>query len=83
MDDQLIIEIWETFKDFIPEKTRDTAAIQFVDFLKSRDIDDDTLKSLLGYDSALDNAVELIQTEEDQEEEFDEDWDYSEDDDEE
>lgn len=83
MDDQLIIEIWETFKDFIPEKTRDTAAIQFVDFLQSRDIDDDTLKSLLGYDSSLDNAVELIQIEEDQEEEFDEDWDYSEDDDEE
>ena len=83
MDDQLIIEIWETFKDFIPEKTRDAAAIQFVDFLQSRDIDDDTLKSLLGYDSSLDNAVELIQIEEDQEEEFDEDWDYSEDDDEE
>ena len=82
MDDQLIIEIWETFKDFIPEKNRDTAAIQFVDFLQSRDIDDDTLNSLLGYDPSLDNALELLENEEEQEDELDEDWDFGSDDEE-
>ena len=81
MDDQYIIEIWETFKDYIPEKTRDIAANQFVDLLKSRDVDDETLKSLLGYDASLDSAIELVINDEDYEEqeEIDDDWDYSED----
>jgi hypothetical protein len=83
MDDQLIIEIWETFKDYIPEKTRDTAASQFVDFLQGKDVDEDTLKSLLGYDSFLDSAVELVlDTEEEFEDEEDQEedgWDWEED----
>ena len=82
MDDQLIIEIWETFKDYIPEKTREVAASQFVDFLKSRDVDEDTIKSLLGYDSNLDSAIELVLDDtgyDDEDEDEEDDWDYDED----
>lgn len=80
MDDQLIIEIWETFKDYIPEKSRETAASQFVDFLQTREVDDETLKMLLGYDSNLDSAIELVLEEENHEDDDDLDpWDYTED----
>jgi hypothetical protein len=60
MDEQLIIEVWDVFKEYIPEKNRDTAANQFVDFLSSKDVDENTFESLLGYDSHLDSAIELI-----------------------
>jgi hypothetical protein len=60
MDEQLIIEVWDVFKEYISEKNRDTAANQFVDFLSSKDVDENTFESLLGYDSHLDSAIELI-----------------------
>lgn len=60
MDDTLIIEIWDTFKDYIPEKNRDNAATVFVDFLVSKDVDDVVMESLLGYDSHLDSAIAVV-----------------------
>jgi len=60
MDDGLIAEIWDTFKEYIPEKSRETAANQFVDFLLDNDVQLTTLKSLLGYDHFLDQAIEVI-----------------------
>jgi len=60
MEEQLIFEIWDTFRDSIPEKGRETAAAQFVDFLVNRDVDVETLESILGYDPHLDSAVELV-----------------------
>ena len=33
MEEQLIIEIWDLFKEYIPGKNMDTAANHFVDFL--------------------------------------------------
>jgi hypothetical protein len=60
MEEQLIIEIWDTFRDYIPEKGRDTAASQFLDFLVSKDVETETLESLLGFDPSLDTAIELV-----------------------
>jgi hypothetical protein len=60
MEEQLIFEIWDTFRDHIPEKGREIAATQFVDFLVSKDVEVDTFEGLLGYDPHLDTAVELI-----------------------
>ena len=77
MDEELIIEVWETFRDYIPEKTRQTAASQFVEFLQGHDVDLDTLEGLKGYYPHLDEAIELVagaEEEEDEEEDFD-DWD--------
>ena len=81
MEEQLIFEIWDTFRDHIPEKGRGTAADQFVDFLVGKDVDIETLEGLLGYDPHLDTAVQLVLDEhKDSEEEYDEGDDYYEED---
>lgn len=76
MEEQLIIEIWDTFRDYIPEKTRETAANQFVDFLVGKDVEVSTLEGLMGYDSHLDNALEIVLEEFKDSDEPDEDADY-------
>jgi len=85
MEESLIIEVWDTFKDYIPEKNRDTAANHFVDFLLGRDVDTSTLEGVMGYDPHLDNAIELVLDEENQDDdkdEYDEDgYDYEDDED--
>jgi hypothetical protein len=84
MEEALIIEVWDTFKDYIPEKSRDTAANQFVDFLLGKDVDTDTLSSIMGFDPHLDHAIELVLGEENQDDndEYDEDgYDYEDDED--
>jgi hypothetical protein len=60
MEEQLIIEIWDTFRDYIPEKSRETASNQFLDFLVGKDVEVATLEALMGYDPHLDNAIELV-----------------------
>ena len=60
MEEQLIIEVWDTFRDYIPEKSRETAANQFVDFLVGKDVEVEVLEGMLGYDPHLDSAIELI-----------------------
>lgn len=80
MDEQLIIELWDTFKDYIPEKNREIAANQFIDFLLGKDIETSELEGVLGYDPHLDSAIETAlgeDLEEDDEDEED-DWDYDE-----
>ena len=73
MEEQLIFEIWETFRDHIPEKGRDTAASQFVDFLVDKDVDAEALEGLLGYDPHLDIAINAVL------DEFRDEVDYEED----
>jgi hypothetical protein len=84
IDEELIIEIWETFRDYIPEKTRETAANQFLEFLQAHDVDEDTLEGLKGYDPHLDDAIELSlgSEEEEDEDEDDDDWGDEDEDDE-
>jgi len=60
MDESLIIEIWDTFKQYIPEKNKDNAAGQYVDFLLGKDIDAETLEGYLSYDPHLDDAINLV-----------------------
>lgn len=80
MEEDLIIEIWDVFKEYISDKNKETAANHFVDFLTGKDVDISVLKGLVGYDSHLDDAIELVVGEEEEEEEYDEDsWDYNED----
>lgn len=74
MEEQLIIEIWDTFRDNIPEKGRETAAAQFLDFLVSKDVEVETLEGLLGYDPHLDGAIELVLEEHHGEEEIIDDY---------
>jgi hypothetical protein len=76
MEEQLIIEIWDTFRDYIPEKTRETAANQFVDFLVGKDVDVATLEGLMGYDPHLDDALEIVLGEFKEAEDSDNDDEY-------
>ena len=65
MEESLIIEVWDIFREYIPEKSRETAANQFVDFLVGRDVETETLEGLLGYDPHLDAAIKLVLDEDD------------------
>lgn len=81
MEEQQIIDIWDTFKDYITEKSRDTAASHYVDFLLSQDIDIDVIESLKGYDAHLDQAIDLVLEDEQEKQDYeDEDYDNEEDD---
>jgi hypothetical protein len=79
MEEQLIIEVWDTFRDYIPEKSRETAANQFVDFLVGKDVEVATLEGLMGYDPHLDTAITIV-LDEFKEDEIDEDEDNDPDD---
>jgi hypothetical protein len=81
MDEALIIETWDTFRDYIVEKNRETAASHYVDFLLGKDVEISVLESVMGYDPHLDSAITLVIEEERQDDKLeDEDgWDYNED----
>jgi hypothetical protein len=82
MEETLIIEIWDTFRDYIPEKSRETAANQYVDYLLGKDVETSELEGVLGYDPHLDIAIELVLRESSEgEEDDDEDYSYNEDED--
>lgn len=81
MEESLIIELWDVFKEYVPEKNRETAANHYVDFLLGKDVESSILRGLIGYDPHLDDAIELVLAEDDEgsEEEddfYDEDEEY-------
>jgi len=79
MDENLIMTIWDLFREYIPEKNREMAANQYVDFL-ANEFDPEVLAGFMGYDAQLDDAIKLVIQEEGLEEEtYDED-DYGYDD---
>ena len=82
MEEDLIIEVWDVFKEYISDKNKETAANHFVDFLLGKDVDTATLKALVGYDTHLDDAIDIIVSgEEESEENEEDDWSYDEDED--
>ena len=83
MEEDVIIGIWDTFKEYVPEKNRENAAAQFIDFLLGRDVEISVIKNLSGFDPHLDSAIELIVDEEGgyDSEDDDEDWEDEEDED--
>jgi hypothetical protein len=83
MDEDLIIEVWDIFKEYVPEKNRNNAADHYVDFLLGKEVKVSVLEGLTGYDSALDQAIELVLEERMEDEEQDsDDWDSYDDDEE-
>jgi hypothetical protein len=60
MDESLIMEIWDTFREYIPEKHKDTAANQYVDFLLGKDVEISVLEGFIGYDPHLDDAIRNV-----------------------
>lgn len=60
MDESLIMEVWDIFREYIPDKNKETAANQYVDFLVGKDVDGAALEGLLGYDAHLDEAIRYV-----------------------
>lgn len=75
MNEHLIITVWDLFREYIPEKTRELAANQYVDFLLTHEVELDILQSLAGYDPHLDDAIKAVADEEDEEDDFEDDED--------
>lgn len=73
MEEDLIIEIWDVFKEYISDKNKETAANHFVDMLLGKDVEASVLKGLMGYDPHLDDAITLATEEDAEEDDFDED----------
>ena len=65
---------------YIPEKNREMAANQYVDFLLGNDIDADTLSGFMGYDPHLDDAIKTVVDEVKEEEDSDDYDDYEDED---
>lgn len=82
MDESQIIEIWDVFKEYVPDKNKETAANHYVDFLLGKDVELSVLEGLLGYDRYLDDAIELVlgDADIDSDEDDEDDWNYTEDD---
>jgi hypothetical protein len=81
MEEQLIINIWDLFKEYIPAKNMDIAANHFVDFLVDNDVSTATLEGLQGLDNHLDEAIKALLREEAGYDDESEDEEYSEDED--
>jgi hypothetical protein len=82
MEEDQIIGLWDVFKEYIPEKNKEAAANHFVDFLVGQDVESSVLQSIVGYDSNLDDAIDLVLGDEAEESEEDEDnYGYDEDED--
>jgi hypothetical protein len=79
MEEDLIIEVWDVFKEYISDKNKETAANHFIDMLIGKDVETSVLKSIMGYDPHLDDAIILATA--DDEEDVEEDYDYDEDED--
>ena len=81
MEEDLIIEVWDTFREYVSDKNKEVAANQYIDFLIGKDVELSVLEGLMGYDTHLDNAIQLVVDEnKDEEDDIDEeDYDYGED----
>jgi hypothetical protein len=81
MEETLIIEIWDTFREYISEKNKEMAANQFIDFLLGKDVETSVIEGLSGYDPHLDDAIKTAIADDDvadadDSEYYEEDEDY-------
>jgi hypothetical protein len=79
MEEDLIIEVWDVFKEYISDKNKETAANHFVDMLIGKDVETSVLKSIMGYDAYLDDAITLATADEIDEDFEEDDYNYDED----
>jgi len=74
MEEDLIIEVWDIFREYVSDKNKETAANHYIDFLVGKDVETSVLEGLMGYDSYLDDAISLVlRDEESDEDDLDED----------
>ena len=68
-----IERIWNSFSHYISDRTKSDAAIDFVNTLKSMNVDQDEIKASSDYDPKLEEAVNSVFSNEDDEEEYGDD----------
>lgn len=77
MNENQVADIWMLFKEYIDKKTIDLVAERYIDLLADHGISDKIFGSAVGYDDALDAAIEYYLDEDSDEEDYEEDnWDY-------
>lgn len=81
MNENQVADIWMLFKEYVEKKAIESLAERYVDLLADHGISDKVLKESIGYDEALDEAIEYYLDQDYQEEEENEDWDVNEDED--
>lgn len=81
MEENLIMEIWDTFVEYIPDKNKEMAANHFVDMLVGNDVAVTVFESVLGYDPHLDDAIKFVldQSDESLDDDFSDDEEEDED----
>lgn len=75
IEEDSIMTIWDLFIEYIPEKHREMAANQYVDFLLGNEVTKNTLESMSGYDDHLDTAIDLAISKPADDDEYHEDLD--------
>jgi hypothetical protein len=58
LNEDNIVDIWISLKEFIDKKTIETAASKYIDTLADNGVEDHVLKASLGSDEDLDAAIE-------------------------
>lgn len=76
MNENQIADIWMLFKEYLDKKTIDLAAERYVDLLADIGVSDKSIRSALGHDEFLDEAIEYYLDEENDDEDEEDDWDY-------
>jgi hypothetical protein len=76
MNENQIADIWMLFKEYLDKKTIDLVAERYVDLLADNGISDKILRSAIGYDESLDEAIEYyLGEDETQDDEEEDEWD--------
>ena len=76
MNESQIVEVWQLFKEYTDKKSVEIAAERYVDLLADYGIGDDTMISVLGTDSILDQAINYyLDLDDDLTDDYNEDWD--------
>jgi hypothetical protein len=75
MNENQIADIWMLFKEYLDKKTIDLVAERYVDLLADNGISDKTLRSAIGYDESLDEAIEYYLGEDETQDEEEDEWD--------
>lgn len=57
MDENIIADVWNLFKDFLDKKSIDLVAEKYIDLLADYGVDDLVLKEVKDVDQHLDDAI--------------------------
>ena len=73
MEAQMLTDLWNLMKAYVPAKDKSIVAEKFVDICMDNGIEDDEIKELLGHDDELDEAIQYNLDVEDEDEDYYED----------